>query len=76
MHFKLGLYEHQSAGALEGAINALVNNPELVSGWTPVVDYQPIPALYLGNRMEMGLGWKDGIGQYYPKPFKHIHKSN
>ena len=35
MHFKLGLYEHQSAGALEGAINALVNNPELVSGWTP-----------------------------------------
>ena len=23
MHFKLGLYEHQSAGALEGAISAL-----------------------------------------------------
>jgi hypothetical protein len=36
MHVKLGLYEHQSAGALEGAINALVNNPELVSGWTPL----------------------------------------
>lgn len=32
MHFKLGLYEHQSAGALEGALSALVNNPELVSG--------------------------------------------
>merc|ERR1711904_332422 len=32
MHFKLGLYEHQSAGALEGAITALVNNPELVKG--------------------------------------------
>ena len=32
MHFKLGLYEHQSAGALEGLITALVNNPELVSG--------------------------------------------
>lgn len=31
MHFKLGLYEHQSAGALEGALSALVNNPELVS---------------------------------------------
>merc|ERR1719199_81499 len=29
MHFKLGLYEHQSAGALEGAISALVNNPEV-----------------------------------------------
>lgn len=32
MHFKLGLYEHQSAGALEGLITALVNNPELVTG--------------------------------------------
>merc|ERR1719436_966448 len=32
MHFKLGLYEHQSAGALEGALSALVNNPELVAG--------------------------------------------
>merc|ERR1711966_275758 len=32
MHFKLGLYEHQSAGAIEGAISALVNNPDFVSG--------------------------------------------
>merc|ERR1719213_1159723 len=32
MHFKLGLYEHQSAGALEGAISALVNNPDFVAG--------------------------------------------
>merc|ERR1719375_1736344 len=32
MHFKLGLYEHQSAGALEGLITALVNNPDFVSG--------------------------------------------
>eukprot|EP00929_Paragymnodinium_shiwhaense_P043813 TRINITY_DN22501_c0_g1_i1.p1 TRINITY_DN22501_c0_g1~~TRINITY_DN22501_c0_g1_i1.p1 ORF type:complete len:572 (+),score=171.19 TRINITY_DN22501_c0_g1_i1:72-1787(+) len=32
MHFKLGLYEHQSAGALEGALSALVNNPEFLSG--------------------------------------------
>jgi len=32
MHFKLGLYEHQSAGAIEGAIAALVNNPDLVEG--------------------------------------------
>jgi len=29
MHFKLGLYEHQSAGALEGLIQALVKNPEI-----------------------------------------------
>merc|ERR1712226_1092854 len=32
MHFKLGLYEHQSAGAIEGAIAALVNNPDFVKG--------------------------------------------
>jgi len=32
MHFKLGLYEHQSAGALEGVISALVHNPELAAG--------------------------------------------
>merc|ERR1712190_195181 len=32
MHFKLGLYEHQSAGALEGLISALVNNQGLVTG--------------------------------------------
>merc|ERR1712048_843533 len=32
MHFKLGLYEHQSAGAIEGAITALVNNPKLING--------------------------------------------
>ncbi len=29
MHFKLGLYEHQSAGALQGLINLLVSNPGL-----------------------------------------------
>jgi len=32
MHFKLGLYEHQSAGALEGALAALINNPDFVAG--------------------------------------------
>lgn len=47
MHFKLGLYEHQSAGALEGAITAMVNNPELVTGGVDgianinVVAYEP-----------------------------------
>jgi len=30
MHFKLGLYEHQTAGALEGLINLLVNSPALL----------------------------------------------
>jgi 2-methylcitrate dehydratase len=29
MHFKLGLYEHQSAGALQGAINMMSENPHL-----------------------------------------------
>lgn len=38
MHFKLGLYEHQSAGALEGAITALVNNPEFVSGGLSAIE--------------------------------------
>ena len=30
MHFKLGLYEHQSAGALQGVINLLTRKPELL----------------------------------------------
>jgi 2-methylcitrate dehydratase len=30
MHFKLGLYEHQSAGALEGLITLLREHPELL----------------------------------------------
>merc|ERR1711959_673958 len=32
MHFKLGLYEHQSAGALEGLIKMLVENPDASKG--------------------------------------------
>jgi 2-methylcitrate dehydratase len=31
MHFKLGLYEHQSAGAIEGLIRLLVDNPTLMN---------------------------------------------
>merc|ERR1711972_1195651 len=38
MHFKLGLYEHQSAGALEGAISALVHNAELASGGVDAIE--------------------------------------
>ncbi|MEZ5163118.1 MAG: hypothetical protein R2688_05085 [Fimbriimonadaceae bacterium] len=30
MHFKLGLYEHQSAGALKAIIDMLASNPELL----------------------------------------------
>jgi 2-methylcitrate dehydratase len=30
MHFKLGLYEHQSAGALQGVIDLMASNPELL----------------------------------------------
>ncbi len=32
MHFKLGLYEHQSAGALQGVIELLKSNPGLAKG--------------------------------------------
>lgn len=32
MHFKLGLYEHQSAGAIGGLIQLLSETPELASG--------------------------------------------
>jgi 2-methylcitrate dehydratase len=38
MHFKLGLYEHQSAGAIEGIIAALVNNPEFCTGGLDAID--------------------------------------
>merc|ERR1712060_918888 len=38
MHFKLGLYEHQSAGALEGLISALVNNPQLAAGSADAIE--------------------------------------
>ncbi|HVZ94948.1 MAG TPA: MmgE/PrpD family protein, partial [Phycisphaerales bacterium] len=30
MHFKMGLYEHQSAGALQGAIDLIMKNPALL----------------------------------------------
>lgn len=34
MHFKLGLYEHQSAGALQGLINIINRRPELLDDQT------------------------------------------
>jgi 2-methylcitrate dehydratase len=39
MHFKLGLYEHQSAGAIQGLIDVLTARPELVEdveGWQDI----------------------------------------
>ncbi len=32
MHFKIGLYEHQSAGALQGLLNLIADHREIVSG--------------------------------------------
>jgi len=46
MHFKLGLYEHQSAGALQGLINVLQKNQQLLANPNKikainVVAYEP-----------------------------------
>lgn len=38
MHFKIGLYEHQSAGALEGLVTLLVQNPALVKAGASAVE--------------------------------------
>lgn len=35
MHFKLGLYEHQSAGAIQALIDAIRSNPDLISNDLP-----------------------------------------
>jgi 2-methylcitrate dehydratase len=46
MHFKLGLYEHQSAGAIQGLLDLLTQHPGLVagkSGWRriTITIYEP-----------------------------------
>jgi 2-methylcitrate dehydratase len=46
MHFKLGLYEHQSAGALQGLIDLLTRNPQLMDdeakiGRLAITIYEP-----------------------------------
>merc|ERR1719313_3307244 len=38
MHFKLGLYEHQSAGAIGGVVTAVVENPSFVAGGADAID--------------------------------------
>lgn len=44
MHFKLGLYEHQSAGALQAVIDAVTKNPSIISNGIKSIKiraYQP-----------------------------------
>ncbi|MBX3354453.1 MAG: MmgE/PrpD family protein [Phycisphaeraceae bacterium] len=46
MHFKLGLYEHQSAGALQGVIDLMRKHPEVLADSTAIrkitiVAYEP-----------------------------------
>jgi 2-methylcitrate dehydratase len=36
MHFKIGLYEHQSAGAIQGLIDLLTNNPQVLLDETKI----------------------------------------
>merc|ERR1719203_1949115 len=38
MHFKIGLYEHQSAGALGGLVNLLIQNPEIAKDGMDVIE--------------------------------------
>lgn len=58
MHFKLGLYEHQSAGALQGLINLIAANPQLLSDKTgsgvsriKILAYEPAFGI-IGNPMK------------------------
>ncbi len=57
MHFKLGLYEHQSAGALQGMINLIVENPQILSNGgeeiekITIVAYEPAFGI-IGNPMK------------------------
>merc|ERR1719410_1255179 len=38
MHFKIGLYEHQSAGALSGLVNLLLQNPDIAKGGIDAIE--------------------------------------
>ncbi len=57
MHFKLGLYEHQSAGALQGMIDLISSHPELLTGGgssiarIDIVAYEPAFGI-IGNPMK------------------------
>jgi 2-methylcitrate dehydratase len=59
MHFKLGLYEHQSAGALQGMIDAIAQHPELLDkpdgsaiSEIRILAYEPAFGI-IGNPMKM-----------------------
>ncbi len=59
MHFKLGLYEHQSAGAIQGLINLIAENPQLLDDPTGdnisainIAAYEPAFGI-IGNPMKM-----------------------
>lgn len=54
MHLKLGLYEHQSAGALQGAIDLITGHPELLSAeieQITITAYEPAFGI-IGNPMK------------------------
>merc|ERR1711896_128701 len=44
MHFKIGLYEHQSAGGIDGLVNMLVKNPEILKAGAAGLDHVNIVA--------------------------------
>lgn len=60
MHFKLGLYEHQSAGALQAVIDLASQSPDLLKGAKPgeaiktitILAYEPAFGI-IGNPMKM-----------------------
>lgn len=56
MHFKLGLYEHQSAGALQGLIDLIAANPKIIAepdGIRQIKIYAYEPAFgIIGNPMK------------------------
>lgn len=57
MHFKLGLYEHQSAGALQGMINLIAQHPALLANGGDEIEQMTIlayePAFgIIGNPMK------------------------
>jgi 2-methylcitrate dehydratase len=59
MHFKLGLYEHQSAGALQGIIDLIAAHPEVLSDSTGgniseirILAYEPAFGI-IGNPAKM-----------------------
>ncbi len=54
MHFKLGLYEHQSAGALQGAIDMVDQHPDILNQEIEkitIVAYEPAFGI-IGNPMK------------------------